>query len=169
MGYNINFNGSFELDQQLTRAQEAYLRAFAETRRMKRDVTRVAALPDTERMAVGLPLGEDGEYYVGNEGNETIIDYNEPPSTQPSLWCQWVPRANGGGIEWDDGEKFYKYVKWLKYILKHFLIPWGYNVYGSVSWWGEELGDAGIITVKDNKVSVGPWVDHPNDVCINKK
>jgi hypothetical protein len=32
----------------------------------------------------------------------------------PGFWCQWVPSADGCGIEWDGGEKFYAYDKWLQ-------------------------------------------------------
>ena len=40
---------------------------------------------------------------------------------QPGLWCQWVPNASGTAIVWDEGEKFYYYIEWIKYLIEHFL------------------------------------------------
>ena len=36
------------------------------------------------------------------------------------------------GIKWDSGEKFYKAFDWLKFIIKHYLEPWGYVLNGRV-------------------------------------
>lgn len=80
-------------------------------------------LPDTVGQAVGLPIGKEGEYFVGalsDSGqyhDNTIVDYNYPPVTQPGLLCQWVPSEDGTVIQWDNGEKFYYYVEWLRYIV----------------------------------------------------
>ena len=101
----------------------------------------------------------EAEYFVGGVGDfgqdddPSVIDHNDPPKNQPGLWCQWVPSADGGGIEWNGGEKFYYYVEWLNYIIKNFLIPWGLVLNGTVKWRGEDFDDAGKILVKDNVVS----------------
>jgi hypothetical protein len=132
---------------------------------MKRDVQvlKVRAkttLRDPVREAVGLPLGTDGEYFVGNDtafgqgDDESVVDHNQPPRTQPGLWCQWVPTKDGLGIEWDGGEKFYDYTEWLKYIIANFLELWGHTLSGSVIWQGEQTGDVGTIVVEDNVVKV---------------
>lgn len=71
----------------------------------------------------------------------------------PGIWCQWVPTDDGLGIEWDGNEKFYDYVEWLEYIIKHFLNPKDYLLNGAVRYQGEEIGDVGRIEVKDNKVT----------------
>jgi len=162
MGYTTEFEGQFNLDRPLTPEQAAYLRAFAGSRRMKRDASKTAELDDPQRVAVGLPVGTDGEFYVGTDwGRPTygqtrtddIVDYNSPPSTQPSLWCQWVPTDDNKGIEWDGGEKFYSYVEWLNYIIANFLKSWGYTLNGEVTWEGEDRDDLGKIVVTDNEVT----------------
>ena len=89
----------------------------------------------------------------GQDDDPSVIDHNDPPKNQPGLWCQWVPSADGEGIEWNGGEKFYYYVEWLNYIIKNFLIPWGLVLNGTVKWRGEDFNDAGKIIVKDNVVS----------------
>lgn len=131
MGYTTNFNGSFELDKPLTDEHRAYLEAFNNTRRMARDASKAALLDDPVRIAAGLPIGERGAYYVGAKGlagqdrDDSIIDYNQPPKGQPGLWCQWMPDDGGGAtIVWDQSEKFYHYVEWLEYLIEHFLQPW---------------------------------------------
>ena len=169
MGYTTDFHGSFQLDHALSAAQVAYLKAFADTRRMKRDVDITEFRPDPVRHAVVLPLGLEGGFFVGEGGvagqgeehyvngkytlPKGVVDYNCPPSDQPGLWCQWTPNEDGTEIEWDGGEKFYNYVEWLKYLIKNFLAPWGYSLNGEVQWSGEESGDLGIIVVKNNKVT----------------
>lgn len=158
MGYHTDFQGKFNLDRPLSAEHAAYLKAFAGTRRMKRDAKKVALLPDPVRQAVGLPVEKEGGYFVGitedygQKMTPDILDYNRAPQGQCSLWCQWVPTDDLMGIEWDGAEKFYEYTPWLKYIIEHFLKPWGYVLNGEVEWDGEERGDVGTIHVTDNKV-----------------
>lgn len=159
MGYTTEFQGTFSLNKPLTEAQVVYLTKFSETRRMKRNAKFAATLPDPLRNAVGLPIGNEAEYFVGGVGyfgqddDPSVIDHNDPPKNQPGLWCQWVPSADGEGIEWNGGEKFYYYVEWLNYIIKNFLIPWGLVLNGTVKWRGEDFDDSGKIIVKNNVVS----------------
>jgi hypothetical protein len=160
MGYHTDFNGAFSVSPSLKEEHRKYLDKFAETRRMKREPEVAAKLPDPYREAVGLPVGEEAEYFVGGDGfagqdrDDSIVDYNSSPSSQPGLWCQWIPSADGNFIEWDCGEKFYYYVEWLEYIVENFLKPWGYTLNGEVEWRGEEWEDAGTIMVKDNVIKV---------------
>ncbi len=92
----------------------------------------------------------------GQDDDDSVLDSNKPPKGQPGLWCQWVPNKLGTAIFWNQAEKFYSYVEWLEYLLKHFLTPWGYVVDGKVDWQGEEDSDRGTILVKDNKVTITP-------------
>jgi hypothetical protein len=159
MGYTTDFDGVFTLDRQLSEEHHAYLDEFSRTRRMKRMEQLTQNRTDPLREKVGLPVGPDGAYFVGEDGAfgqaqaMDIVDYNSPPEGQPGLWCQWIPTNDGSGIEWDQGEKFYEYVEWLIYIIDHFLKPWGYVLNGSVYWRGEEFYDMGTITVDNNEVS----------------
>lgn len=149
MGYTTDFSGSFQLNKQLGPNMKEFLTKFNDTRRMKRNVSD--------------KYGVEGEFFVngtgsfGQDSTEDIIDYNEPPSTQPGLWCQWIPTEDGMGIEWDGGEKFYNYTEWLVYIIEKFLAPNGYVLNGVVEWQGEEVGDVGEIFVEDNKVFTQEW------------
>jgi len=156
MGYTTDFCGHFTLDKPLNTAQIAYLKAFNETRRMSRDAAIAATLPDPIREAVGLPIGKDGQYFVGGsgfmgqDGDASVKGYNDNSPEQPGLWCQWIPSEDGTVIEWDGGEKFYYYTEWITYIIEHFLKPWGLVLSGDVEWSGEEGGDLGIIRIEDN-------------------
>jgi hypothetical protein len=157
MGYTTDFFGSFGLTPTLKPEHRDYLVQFNRVRHFRRKVDVLETRPDTERIAVGLPLENDGEFYVGEEGSwqdEAVIDYNKPPAGVPELWCQWVPTEDGTEIEWDGAEKFYEYVDWLQYLVDHFLEPWGYQIDGSVEWAGEDHDDRGQINVKDNKIEV---------------
>lgn len=158
MGYTTSFTGKFTCTPALNSTQVAYLKALNHTRRMQR--AGASALPDAVREDVGLPLGEQDEYFVGGVGfmgqdhDDTIVDYNIPPGSQPSLWCQWEPSDDGKFIKWDGGEKFYEYVAWIKYINDHFLKPWGVTLAGDVKWRGEDPSDRGVIVVNNGIAAV---------------
>jgi hypothetical protein len=145
MGYTTDFKGSFKLNKRLKFEDHEFLNKFAETRRMKR------RLP--------AKYGVEGEFYVegtgefGQDSDKSVLDYNEPPCTQPGLWCQWVPTKDGKGIEWDGNEKFYNYVEWITYLIDKILKPRGYVLNGEVYWQGEDSGDVGCIVIRKNKVA----------------
>lgn len=159
MGYTTDFEGSFQLDKPLSEDQALYLRTFAESRRMKRDAKKTAKRADPRRLAVRLPAGPQGGFFVGEEGSfgqdsgGDVVDSNTPPKGQPGLWCQWVPTEDRHGIEWDRGEKFYEYTAWLAYIIENFLAPWGFRLDGEVTWQGESFDDMGQLVVVNNTVS----------------
>jgi hypothetical protein len=160
VGYHTGFEGLFHLDRPLAPEHKAYLTAFSDTRRMRRDTARVGRLRDPVRRAVGLPPGVEGGYFVGGRGfagqdrDASVLDYNVPPEGQPGLWCEWEPTADGAGIRWNGAEKFYDYVEWLEYLIEHFLRPWGYRLTGEVFWQGERSEDRGVIVVEENRVRV---------------
>ena len=161
MGYHTDFTGKFEFNKPLALEHKNYLTQFAQTRRMKRDAVKTATMKDPVRMAAGLSIGHvDAEYFVGGTGemgqgsDDSILEYNDPPETQPGLWCQWVPSEDGKYLQWDGSEKFYDYVVWLRYIVVNFLERWGYTITGIVGWQGEEPDDKGRIIAKDNKLEV---------------
>ena len=149
MGYTTDFIGGFELNKPLQPKIKQFLEKLGETRRMKRNIEEA--------------FGIDGEFYVlgggscGQDHEENIADYNQPPSTQPSLWCQWVPNEEGTVIGWDGNEKFYSYNEWLFYIINKILAPNGYALNGVVTWQGEGIGDVGKIIVVDNEITIRPY------------
>ena len=165
MGYTTDFEGEFTVTPPLAPAHAAYLRALADTRRMRRDPIATAKIPDPLREAVGLPLGTDCEFFVGGTGmagqdkQPGIVDYNVPSSAQPSLWLQWAPSDDGATIAWDGGEKFYEYIKWIDYLVEKLLSRWGYTLSGTVRWRGDDFDDIGVIEFKGGKMHVkrGKW------------
>ena len=158
MGYTTEFTGQFNLDRTLTADHYRYLVKFSDTRRMARDPDECEGMPDRLRHKVGLPIGDEGGYFVGGTGtcgqdnDDSVIDQNEPPEGQPGLWCNWTPNDEGNSIVWNETEKFYYYTEWLQYIISHFLKPWGYLVNGKVDFQGEDSDDYGSIMVQDNIV-----------------
>lgn len=196
MGYTTEFTGIFLFNRQLTTTEKEYINKFSETRRMKRDVSKLVKIfkgefglpiideisPETqthidflENMGYQVNLtkvkkdrkkenrkpeeiyGLDGAYFVGGRGSfgqdrdDSVIDFNVPPSGQPGLWCQW--ETNGSHLGWNGSEKFYSYVEWLQYLIEHFFSKWGVILNGEVTWEGEDSNDRGKIIVVDNVVS----------------
>ncbi len=158
MGYSTDFYGEFRLNKKLTKAQAAYLIKFSETRRMKRDAALTETREDKVRKAAKLPVGLEGEYFVGASGfmgqddTEGVLEHNEPPSTQPGLWFQWEPTEDLKGIRWNGAEKFYNFGPWLEYLIVSFLKPWGYTLNGKVTWQGEDPNDKGLLWVNNNEL-----------------
>lgn len=71
----------------------------------------------------------------------------------PGIWCQWEPTKDGLHLR-AEGEKFYNYTEWLNYLIEKVFIPKDYVLNGEVNWYGDDHGDAGLIMVKDNVVTV---------------
>ena len=161
MGYSTEFSGRFDVAPRLTPEMIDYLNRFSCTRRMARDSEIIKdVFPDWQDNCFFGNLGEEGEYFIGGVGafgqdrDESVIDHNNAPASQPGLWCQWVPTEDGSAIEWDGGEKFYAYVPWLQYIIEHFLSPEGYVLNGEVEYRGEDFDDRGVICVENNMISL---------------
>lgn len=158
MGYTTSFSGHFDVSPARTAAQVAYLQRFAEIRHVRRDINITFELPDPIREAVGLPITQEGQYFVGHHDvtslSDGVLDCYKPPVGQPGLFCQWVPSTDGTKIIWDNGESFYDYVEWIKYIMVHFLTPWGRFLSGTVEWAGDDRKDLGKIVVYGNHVRI---------------
>mgnify|MGYP006280343865 CR=1 FL=1 len=160
MGYTTNFQGSFAFNRPVEQKHVEYIKAFSETRRMKRNSVILEQFADPLRVAVDLPIGIDGEFFVNGVGfygqghDESVLNYNASPETQPGLWCQWIINGKHNTLEWNGGEKFYNYVDWLEYLIKNFFNPWGYYLNGKVEWQGEDEDDHGVIIVKSNNINL---------------
>ncbi len=152
MGYTTDFDGELKFNRELTEKEASFIKKLATTRRMKRNI--------------GPEFGVEGEFYVDDEpygmgfDDSTVIDNNNPPSTQPGLWCQWIVTDDRQFLEWDGGEKFYNYVEWLEYIINSVLphiVEEGdepLSLTGAITWAGEEPEDLGRILVNNNVVTV---------------
>lgn len=158
MGYTTVFDGSVDLVPSLNEAQIAYLKQLCDTRRMKR---KPKGLSCPYATAVGFKdLGTEGEFFVsgtGCAGQDTTPDVtnsNEPPGTQPGLWCNWTPTDDGSKIVWNKQEKFYEYERWLQYIMEKFMTPWGISCAGEILCSGEDPTDMTVLSVANNVVTV---------------
>ncbi|GAQ88063.1 hypothetical protein KFL_003970100 [Klebsormidium nitens] len=113
--------------KKLTPQQFQYLMLFCNIPRFKRNVELLKSHSDPLREAVGLPLGEEGEYFVSSQEYEGLSEelkeavrnfsnklngvrwYNgagisvecETPAGVPDLyWCHWRPSTTYRGIKW---------------------------------------------------------------------
>ena len=91
---------------------------------------------------------------LGTYEREVYEKYTDTPDTIPSSYLQWEPNDEGTEIVWNGEEKFYDYVHWLRWLAKHYLTPHGLVINGQVKWQGDEIGDVGVLTALDNKVTI---------------
>lgn len=143
MGYTTEFSGKIEISPPLNQEEINFINAFSQTRHMTR---------------------EENEYFIDTNGDGKVIDYNTPPKGVPGLWCQWVVTEDGKFIEWDGNEKFYNAVKWMEYIIDHFIascaiakehLPFlqaNHTCNGKIFAQGEEIDDRWTLVVRNNVV-----------------
>jgi len=150
MGYTTEFDGQVSISPPLNAEEIEFLRKFNQSRRMA---------------CTQGPYYVDRGGFAGQEDGPDVIDYNQPPKGQPSLWCQWMPSEDGTAIVWDGGEKFYYAPEWMKYLIEHFVgdaplakaaLPFlqRHKLNGEIKAQGEDADDQWLLIVEDNKVSV---------------
>lgn len=163
MGYTTWFEGELTPNKPFKKEFINYINAFSGKRHEPRDVEIIKRSdPDWAKHCLDGNLGPCGMYYVGSfdEGiighsfNKGIIDHHTLAKgyTCPGYWCNWYINEETGVVEWDEGEKFYNYIEWLKFLIDNFFEPAGYKLNGEIFWEGEEREDTGVIVVKDNLV-----------------
>jgi len=138
------------VDRPLDSTTAELIQGLCTTRRMRRNVSLIGLDP-------GL-YSSEGEFYISpdlaQEQDDSILDYNSPPFTQPGLWCKWTYNPAECCIEWDGREKFYGYFFWLWYLVKRILAPKRYMLTGVVFWEGEFEEDRGALAVIENNFRV---------------
>ena len=146
-----------------------YINCFSAIRHVKRDNKKLKEIhPDWAEHVFDYRLGTQGEYYVPiNEPNEkdnyddkSIVDFDNPPDTQPGLWCPWVlggertfEGLENAIIEWGQWEQEmsgYEDFKWMKYMIDKFLKVKGYVCNGIISGIGENDTGHFIIAIENN-------------------
>lgn len=157
MAYETTITGEFAIRPPLSAAHLAYLQAFSRTRHMRCATRALKKRPDPLREAAGLPLGRGGAYFVGGLdlltlGLATVTNSLKPPHGQPNLSCKWTPTSDGRALVWQGSGAHYE--EWLSYLLKHFLLPWGYVLCGRVEWQGKRPTDRGVIRIEENMLVV---------------
>ena len=70
MGYSTDFYGEFTLNKKLDEKLHAYLKKFSESRRMKRDITKLPSLITDKRLA------EYNNLFGGSGQSLSFFDYN---------------------------------------------------------------------------------------------
>lgn len=157
MSYVVHLIGKIHLDRPLAPEHLAYLTAFCEIRHMKRDVEKMSGMPDPLREAVGLPLGPEGAFYVGDgkyeygTGDPSVLDYNREPDLFPGLNSDWGLTDNGSALVcWTDTPRNYEH--WLRYLIREFFRPWGYTLQGLLRIEGEDSSDFGFLVVDGKQV-----------------
>lgn len=168
MGYSTIIISKFKINGEVTPELVSYINNFSKTRRMKRNNETIKEIyPDWQKHCFNENLGTDGEYFLypvqpkyhfsteTENSDKSIIDFNEPPATQPSLWCDWkiVKEGEHYYIKWNGMEGSGNYNYWIDYIINHFLIPSGLSLSGVVLGIGEWEDDVVYTVCDENKLT----------------
>lgn len=94
-------------------------------------------------------------------------EFTDTPDTIPDAYLQWEPNDDGTEIVWNGGEKFYEYIHWLRWLVKHYLKPHGLVINGDVRWQGDEVEDSSVIVADNNKVTFRKLVVEGLVTCPN--
>eukprot|EP01006_Ploeotia_vitrea_P060050 TRINITY_DN75222_c0_g1_i1.p1 TRINITY_DN75222_c0_g1~~TRINITY_DN75222_c0_g1_i1.p1 ORF type:complete len:258 (-),score=29.51 TRINITY_DN75222_c0_g1_i1:89-862(-) len=188
MGYSTYFSGKFTLSKMLNK-QKAMMRTLSHRRMcrdvnaIKEHCAKLLVDSHSEVqqkvLEVEQVVGVEGEFFhcktlpdmlsfpLELECQEHVHlgctcfakDQNEPPKSQPSLWCDWQLDEGDDDepatITFAECDKFYHYVDWLRYIMKRVLVlgdaP---KLNGAMAWEGEWHADFGTLFVQDNVLTM---------------
>lgn len=157
MTHNTKFTGRFYFNQKVDSYTRELLEGLSKTRRMKRDIRKLSSHLMIRLDEAIQKYGIEGQLYFdlrdyGQYFDNSIMDYNQPPKGQPSLWCQWELRSdsNGDYLEWDGNDKFYCYIEWIQYIID--LTKDKYELNGTVSYINENFNDKGTINIERSTI-----------------
>ncbi len=108
MGYTTDFLGHIDIEPALNEHEQAYLAAFGHARHFDR--------PGGPYVVPGNPFADDRE-------GVDVDSYNRSGEGKPQLHCGWIVSPDGCCLSFDGTEKFYEPVRWLRYLIEHFLVP----------------------------------------------
>ncbi len=183
MGYTTKFKGSLTLSKPLTEEQQKWYNDWMMIRKCSRDSQKLME-EYKGKYSLDGDYGVDGEFfgYVpkehfdedgepkwdrnycgwinGNSEKQFSINPNfgyNPNQPKGSNWCGW--KIEGNQLLWDDREKFYKYVEWLKYIKKNIFSKWDitFTDQTEIKWSGEDVEDCGVIYIEDGEIYDEMW------------
>jgi hypothetical protein len=177
MGYETEFRGYLKLSKPLTDEQQRWFNDWSDIRKQHYDSEKLSNYYN----GVGSLDGEYGingeffgyiptevrELYEEIKGWKIMMEWrngknplmfpiegkqNDPPSNQPSLWCEW--KIDGNILHFrDDGgsRKFGYYLEWLEYIRINILSKWGiqFEEGYSIDWRGDDFEDVGRVSYDD--------------------
>ena len=159
MGYDTYFNGEFELDKLLSDDQREFLDMWLNGDHVARDPALLKKADCSKRNLeclnlldrLGMELGEECVNYVGQFNDGTTLSHDV--AALPGRHCVWEISRRGATISSERGTNE-DYVAWLRYIIEHFLIPWGYVLNGECYWDGDQNDDKGEIEIENNVIKV---------------
>ncbi len=161
MGYHTKQDGHLDISPPLDPAQIAWVRAFAQSRRVCRHEERIASRPDPLREAVGLAVGADGAFYTGDlqgESDETVANWNYPADPVPSLYSAWTVSEDGARLTGRD-QASYPTV-WLE-VFVEILVGWGGAFRGMCGFRAKSLPTSAGSRSRVIRCSSGRIVDDP--------
>ena len=112
------------------------------SRRMARDLSKLATILGMTPEAALAAYGVDGEFFTDtqNAAAASVINRYLPPETQPSLFCPWHITENKQ-LRLASRDYFHSCISWLRYLITNIFIPRNYIVNGHLYCWiSAELG-----------------------------
>ena len=115
--YNIQmssekvFIGELSINPPCSSDEVDFFNRWASTKRCVRN-------DDTQGKYYAAVVGSDLDGH--GQSTKNIVNVNDEPDGQPSLWCEFRISGDGSKLVWSGQEKFYSSPEWTAYIQEHF-------------------------------------------------
>lgn len=162
MSYKVTFEkGGFSFNSLPEKDLKNFINNFSKSKHVLRNPKNILKKKSWRNYSFFGDIGEDGEYYSNPRENDfydgdkehSILDFNAPPVTQPSCWCNWVIKNNQ--LTWNGNSDFDNFAEWLDYLIDNFFKPRGYELNGKLNYQGEDSDDYGYVSIDKNIVTLG--------------
>ena len=137
-----SFRGTFSLRPVPSPARAEYLKAFLAVQHGYWPVDYTSKQADPLREAVILPLGADAAFFVGHYSNglrgrnpfvHSCQGFQVGPGGQPHCGiCPWHLSEDASQLKPDNKGQTMMPMKWLGWLVTHFLQPWQIEITGKV-------------------------------------
>lgn len=148
MGYTTSFSGGLTIKPRLP---DEYVKLFNEIAGKRNNSYGDGDEGSFDHLMFGN-LGRPGPSALGLEG----------PTGVPACWCQWEldQDAEHTLLQWDGGEKFYEYAKWLAFCLAVIKKDFPRSKFeGTIEWQGEDDNDVGRLSLSEG----GTVIEQPGE------
>jgi len=166
----VKRDGYFDITPTLTDYDKYYLFNFAYTKHFKRDTNLLKKIYNN-RNGYNGKYGDEGEFFIkfltningelinnpnmySSDDIKTILDFQNPPISMPSLVCPWIPSLTGSQLlnKSNKNDDYNNEYGWLKWLIDNFFRKKKYILNGNFKIENNKM--VKNIIIVDNKIKI---------------